>query len=209
MSYQLSNQQTLIVFTRYPEIGKTKTRLIPLLGAKGAADFQRKMTEETVKKARSLCTKVPVKLEVHFTGGNEELMAKWLGKDLIFKEQVNGDLGLKMSTAFAEVFNKNKEKKKVIIIGIDCPDLDESILEEAFKVEQTYDLIIGPAHDGGYYLIGLNRVIPELFKEIKWGTSEVLKSTEKIADQLCLKRYNLPLLNDIDRPEDFSLLNIN
>jgi rSAM/selenodomain-associated transferase 1 len=203
----MSNQRTLIIFTRYPEIGKTKTRLIPLLGAKGAADFQRKMTEETIKKAKLLCTKISVELEVHFTGGNEELMCEWLGKDLIFKKQVKGDLGLKMYTAFKESFNKKEGQKRVIIIGIDCPDLDELILEKAFNVEPIYDLIIGPANDGGYYLIGLNRVISQLFNNIKWGTSEVLQSTETIANQLSLKTYNLPLLNDIDTPEDFHLLN--
>jgi rSAM/selenodomain-associated transferase 1 len=200
----MGNKQTLIIFTRYPEAGKTKTRLIPVLGAKGAADFHKKMTEETLKKALQLATKISVNIEVHFCGGNQQLMLEWLGKDLIFREQVEGDLGLKMQAAFAQVFQQNNNQK-VIIIGTDCPNLNELILKKAFASLENNDLVIGPATDGGYYLIGLNRLIVDLFININWGTSEVLKTTEKIAHKLCLKISKLPVLNDIDNPEDLQL----
>jgi rSAM/selenodomain-associated transferase 1 len=198
----IKNQQTLIIFTRYPEAGKTKTRLIPALGEKGAADFQRQMTEITINKAKKLTEKIPVNIEVHFQGGNRELMEKWLGKDLIFREQKEGDLGAKMLNAFNQVLSKNNQK--AVIIGIDCPDLNEFILEKAFEACQDRDLVMGPAQDGGYYLIGLNKVRSELFRDIKWGTSEVFRKTENIAKRLSLKIHKLPVLNDIDRPEDLS-----
>jgi rSAM/selenodomain-associated transferase 1 len=196
------NQQTLIIFTRYPEAGKTKTRLIPALGEKGAADFQRQMTEKTIIKARKLNEKIPVNIEVHFTGGNQKLMQKWLGNGLIFKEQKGRDLGAKMLSAFQEILSKNQQK--VVIIGIDCPDLNESILQEAFEACENNDLVIGKALDGGYYLIGLNRLVSELFEGIKWGSSKVFSQTENIAKKLNLKMYRLPILNDIDRPEDLT-----
>lgn len=201
----VNNNQTLIIFTRYPEIGKTKTRLIPLLGEKGAAELQRKMTEETLKKARNLQAKIPFNIEVHFTGGNEELMQKWLGKDLIIKQQIQGDLGEKMLNSLTQVFSQ-KNQQAVIIIGIDCPDLDEIILKEAFEACQKYSVVLGEAEDGGYYLIGLNQVIPQLFNKIKWGSNEVFKTTKNRAEKLQLTIYNLPVLNDIDRPEDVKVL---
>ena len=200
----INHQQTLIIFTRYPRAGKTKTRLIPALGEEGAADLQRQMTEETVQKARQLTPKIPVNIEIHFAGGNRKLMEKWLGGDLIFREQIKGDLGVKMQAAFAEAFEVANHS--VVIIGIDCPNLNELILKEAFSACENHDLVMGPATDGGYYLIGLNYLINELFININWGTSEVLRTTKNIAKQLSLKVYYLPVLQDIDRPEDLQLL---
>ncbi len=200
----INHQQTLIIFTRYPQAGKTKTRLIPALGEEAAADLQRQMTEETVQKARQLTHILPLKIEIHFAGGSLQLMKKWLGEDLIFREQVEGDLGVKMQAAFTENFQA--KNKNVVIIGIDCPHLDKLILQEAFSACKNHDLVIGPATDGGYYLIGLNHLISELFIDINWGTSEVLFATKNIAQKLGLKVYYLPLLQDIDRPEDLKLL---
>ncbi|MEQ8958458.1 MAG: glycosyltransferase, partial [Coleofasciculus sp. C2-GNP5-27] len=90
------------------------------------------------------------------------------------------------------------------IIGTDCPDLNPQIMAEAFKFLETQDLVLGPAQDGGYYLIGLRRSIPELFVGINWGTSQVRQQTIEIADNLGLAIAFEPMLNDIDRPEDLS-----
>jgi rSAM/selenodomain-associated transferase 1 len=200
----MTDKQTLIIFTRYPEKGKTKTRLIPLLGAEGSANLQRKMTEETVKKAKILQSKLKININIYFTEGNEKLMSEWLGNDLVFKTQREGDLGQKMQEAFQEAFNNHNQQ--VVLIGVDCPKLDEVILQEAFKSSQNHDLVIGPALDGGYYLIGLNRLIPELFQGINWGSSEVFNQTKNIAQNLGLKIHYLPQLYDIDRPEDLQLI---
>lgn len=195
-------KKTLIIFTRYPEVGKTKTRLIPALGEKGAADFQRQMTEQTIITARKLRETTPVNIEVHFTGGNQELMQKWLGDDLIFQAQKGENLGAKMLYAMEQALSAHNHR--VIIIGIDCPSLNESILLEAFEGLANNDLVIGPALDGGYYLIGLKILVSELFEGIKWGTPQVFSQTENIAKKLNLNIYQLPILKDIDRPEDLN-----
>ncbi|MEQ8996584.1 MAG: TIGR04282 family arsenosugar biosynthesis glycosyltransferase [Coleofasciculus sp. B1-GNL1-01] len=192
--------ETLIIFTRYPEPGKTKTRMIPALGEEGAANLQRQMTENTLAKAKKLQVFYPVFVEIHFAGGNQPLMQAWLGADLIYRQQSQGDLGKRMASAFEKSFAAGMTS--VVIIGTDCPDLDTQIIAEAFKLLKTQDLVLGPAQDGGYYLIGLRRLIPELFMGIHWGTSQVRQQTIEIADRLGLAIASLPILHDIDRPED-------
>ena len=196
----LSNQQSLIIFTRYPEVGKTKTRLIPAIGAEKAANLQRQMTELTLKKTEELKLKLDLNVYIYFAGGNQSLMKKWLGKDWLFKTQSQGDLGKKMYSAFTDSFAQGD--KQSILIGIDCPSLSIEILATAFEAIKNHDLLIGKAEDGGYYLIGLNQLRYELFKNISWGTSQVFAETMTIAEKLNLSIYHLPILRDIDRPED-------
>ncbi|NEN88691.1 MAG: glycosyltransferase [Okeania sp. SIO3H1] len=192
--------QQLIIFTRYPEPGKTKTRLIPALGAEGAANLQRQMTETTVKKANKLFDFISLSVEVRFVGGDLQLIKNWLGSDLKYQEQGIGDLGERMARGFQSAFNRGM--KSVVIIGIDCPSLTPEIILQAFTKLTKSDVIIGPATDGGYYLIGLRKLTPELFQGINWGTSEVLSKTVAIAQSLKLVIDYLPKLSDIDRPED-------
>jgi hypothetical protein len=193
-------RECLIIFTRYPEPGKTKTRLIPVLGAEGAARFQRQMTQQTVAQVKELKTFRPLSVEVHFAGGNQQLMQDWLGSDIIYRQQSEGDLGRRMASAFKESFTSGMTG--VVIIGTDCPDLNAQLMVKAFDALDQNDLVLGPALDGGYYLIGLRRLIPELFTGISWSTAEVLEQTISIAERLDLAIAFLPLLNDIDRPED-------
>lgn len=192
--------ETLIIFSRYPEPGKTKTRMIPTLGARGAAQLQRKMSEHTLNTARQLLADRNVNIEVHFAGGTRLLMSQWLGQDLQYVKQVAGDLGYKMRSAFERAFNSGD--RQVVIIGIDCPDIDRTILNSAFDLLQDRDLVLGSAEDGGYYLIGLNHLIPQLFQNIAWGTDLVLKQTTEIAQKFNLNYNFLPTLADVDRPED-------
>lgn len=194
-------QQHLIIFTRYPEPGKTKTRLIPALGSVGAANLQRQMTEYTLSQAGELSKNVSI--EVRFAGGNLQLMQQWLGYDLLYQCQGEGDLGVRMARSLADAFNNNAQQ--VIIIGTDCPEANAQILTQASAQLQAFDVILGPAIDGGYYLIGLRRFIPELFCNITWGTSQVLQQTVDIANQLNISYFYLPTLADIDRPEDLPI----
>lgn len=196
-------RETLIIFSRYPQAGETKTRMIPALGAEGAARLQRQMTEHTLKTARGLKSREKINLEIYFTGGNKQLMSEWLGQDIEYIPQVAGDLGRKMCSAFEGVFSSGS--KRAVIIGIDCPDIDQAILKEAFDSLPGKDLVIGAAADGGYYLIGLNRLIPELLENIDWGTAQVLNQTMAIASQLSLNTHYLRVLADVDRPEDLAL----
>lgn len=193
-------KERLIIFTRYPEQGLTKTRLIPALGVEGATKLHRKMTERTLSKVRELCCDRPVSVEVCFTGGNLALMQGWLGADIVYQPQGEGDLGARMARAMSLSFQGGIER--VVIIGTDCPGLNANLIAPAFHNLHSHDLVLGPAIDGGYYLIGLNCLIPELFAEISWGTAEVLQQTVDIANKLNLSVAYLPQLADIDRPED-------
>ncbi len=195
------NYYRLIIFTRYPEPGKTKTRLIPALGAEGAAELQRQLTEHTVIEARKLLKEISI--AIYYTGSPQKVMESWLGNDLNYFPQSSGDLGNRMKSAFTESFEL--EFSRVVIIGIDCPDLNIEIIRKGFESLDKNDLVLGEASDGGYYLIGLEKVIPELFQNISWGTNEVLSKTKIIAQQLKLNTVILPVLSDIDRPEDLSI----
>lgn len=197
-------KQHLIIFTRYPEPGKTKTRMIGALGAVGAALLQSQMTEHTLAQARQLQNFHPVSVEVRFAGGDKQLMQDWLGHDIDCLSQGEGDLGQKMANSFISAFQKQIES--VAIIGSDCPDLTPTLIAQAFQ--QLYlgsDLVLGVALDGGYYLIAINRFIPELFMGISWGSDRVLQQTVAIAKQLNLAISYLPPLADVDRPEDLPI----
>lgn len=194
----------LIIFTRYPEPGKTKTRLIPALGAEGAAALHRQMAEQTVQQVRFL---QQTAIEVWYVGGSQKLMQNWLGADLTYTEQPAGDLGDRMCAAFRSSFARGYDA--VMIVGTDCPDLTTAVLAEGFVGLQNQVLTIGPAIDGGYYLIGLQRLVPELFEGIAWSTPTVLSETLKIIDRLQLKVLLLPCLRDIDVPQDLEYLPAN
>ncbi|MBC6475884.1 MAG: TIGR04282 family arsenosugar biosynthesis glycosyltransferase [Hormoscilla sp. GM102CHS1] len=199
--------QRLIVFTRYPEPGKTKTRLIDALGKEGAANLHRQLAKHTLRQVKSLVGWVSARdptLEVYFTGATEALMREWLGDNLVYHQQRNGDLGARMAQAFDRAFNTGAVR--VAIIGTDCPSIDAKLLLYAFEQLHSTDLVLGPAADGGYYLIGLGRMVPELFTGIDWGTSRVLAQTLAQAQRLNLSLCQLPVLADIDRPSDLSSL---
>ncbi|MEG4285568.1 TIGR04282 family arsenosugar biosynthesis glycosyltransferase [Microcoleus sp. A006_D1] len=198
--------EKLIVFTRYPEPGTTKTRLIPVLGKAGAANLHRLMAQKAIARALSLQNSRRLSVEIHYTGGSQQLMQDWLGTDIIYQNQIEGDLGAKMTAAFQNSFNSGVDK--AAIIGTDCPDLKAEIMAQAFDKLSQHDLVLGPAKDGGYYLIGLCRAIPELFDGINWGTSEVFAATRAIAQNLDLNIAYLPTLADIDLPEDLLGLDI-
>ncbi|HLO49730.1 MAG TPA: TIGR04282 family arsenosugar biosynthesis glycosyltransferase [Kamptonema sp.] len=199
-------KEYLIIFTRYPEPGITKTRLIPVLGIEGAAKLHRELALCTIAQAKQIQNSRQLLVEVYFTGGSQQLMQAWLGSDIFYQNQVTGDLGTKMAAAFQISFNSGVEK--VVIVGTDCPDLNSQIMALAFDELAVYDLVLGPALDGGYYLIGLRQFVPELFKSINWGTAEVLQQTVAIARNLNLAVAYLPPLADIDRPEDLSILDL-
>jgi rSAM/selenodomain-associated transferase 1 len=197
------NQQHLIVFTRYPEPGTTKTRLIPVLGKEGAASLQRQMTEHTLFQVKNLPTINSTSVEIRFAGGNLELMQAWLGDGLSYQPQGEGDLGQRMQRSLLSALQNGAQQ--VVFIGIDCPGINAEILTTAFNNLTHHDLVVGPAVDGGYYLIGLKQYVPELFANIDWGTATVLQRTINIAQQLNLSLMQLSLLADIDRPEDLPM----
>jgi rSAM/selenodomain-associated transferase 1 len=198
-----SLKRGIIIFTRFPEPGITKTRLIPVLGPEGACRLQRELTEKIVAQVRQIKKSYPLMMEIHFSGGSREQMAGWLGRDLDYVIQSEGDLGDRMRLAFQKGFRQGWEG--VVLIGSDLPDLTPAIIRESFERLINHDLVLGPARDGGYYLIGLKADRPKLFgKFIIWGNKEVLKKTLITADQLGLKTTLLVRLRDVDRPEDLT-----
>jgi hypothetical protein len=196
-------REGLIIFTRYPQSGKTKTRLIPLLGPHGAAELQRRMAEHLLTQVREFQKHRSLSLEVRYEGGDTHLMRTWLGTDLSFRPQGSGDLGQRMTRAFREAFHAGMDR--VVLVGTDVPGITPGLLSGAFEALAQVDMVLGPALDGGYYLIGLRRAFPQLFVGMPWGTEEVLERTRQIAEELGLSVSLLGTMDDVDRPEDLHL----
>ena len=194
----------LIIFTRYPTPGRTKTRLIPALGPEGAADLQRQMTEHTLSVVGPLISE-GIQLQVRYEGGEESDMKKWLGEVLSFVPQGEGDLGDCMRRAFGDSFKEGFEK--TVIVGTDCPSLGADDVAEALDLLEENTLVLGPAVDGGYYLIGIRSDASEwlyelVFENIPWGTDQVFNTTVNVLAETGL---DVGLLNekaDVDEPED-------
>lgn len=201
------HQDIVLLFTRYPQPGLSKTRLIPILGAKGAADLQRRMTERIMTRISQLAETRPHDFEIHYDGGDLELMQAWLGIHT-YKQQADDHLGSRMANAIAAHLRK---KKAILLTGSDCPEITSQILEKALDALTRYDMVIGPACDGGYYLIGVDGsirrdILFSLFTDIPWGTKTVFADTMTKAKRSNLTSYILPELHDIDRPEDLGYI---
>lgn len=197
----------LLIFTRYPAAGKAKTRLIPALGAEGAARLHKRLTEKLLDQARLLEQRSGTATIVHYLGASAAEMAGWLGQVECI-EQAAGDLGLKMRSALAGAFAARAER--AVLVGSDVPGLDAGILGQAFTALARRDAVIGPSRDGGYYLIGLTAraapaLLEPLFDRMAWSTAEVFAVTMRRLAASGLTTTVLPTLADIDRPEDLAL----
>jgi rSAM/selenodomain-associated transferase 1 len=195
----------LILFTRYPEPGITKTRLIPVLGSSGAAQLQRVLTEKVSNELKHLRQRFNIPATVHFSGGSVEQMTHWLGSPFVYVKQISGDIGLKMSHAFLSTFQEGIET--VVLIGSDTPDITADLLGQAFTALLTSDVVIGPSLDGGYYLIGFKtssatHLLPIIFQNIPWSTKDVLPTTISRLNQSGYTYSLQPILQDIDLPEN-------
>ena len=200
--------ERLIVFTRFPEPGKTKTRLIPALGEMGAADLQRRMTEHIIAIAAKSNNRPDLTIEVRYEGGDADSMRTWLGPQLVYRAQGSGNLGRRMVRAFEDAFQASKGA--AVVVGSDIPGVSTAIIRQAFEGLQKNDLVIGPAHDGGYYLIGMKSNLPadsytRLFDSIRWGTRNVLSDTLQRVEESGLRFFLLEPLADVDRPEDLHI----
>ncbi|MCX5883902.1 MAG: TIGR04282 family arsenosugar biosynthesis glycosyltransferase, partial [Deltaproteobacteria bacterium] len=172
----------LIIFTRYPEPGSTKTRLIGALGANGAAELHRQMAELVVGVARELKSSTGIAIEIRFVGGDDSKMRQWLGNDMEYAGQIGQDLGERMDNAFKAGFDRGCDR--IVVVGSDCPELTADILKEAFHALDHHSVVLGPASDGGYYLVGLKQLISNIFHNIPWGTENVLEETRKALSSL-------------------------
>lgn len=194
----------ILIFARYPVPGQAKTRLIPVLGPVGAARLHRRLTEHVVGVARKVRTATGAAVTVWYTGGGKRDFRAWLGYDLDYAPQPRGDLGDRMGAAFRAACRNGA--KAALGVGTDLPGLSPEILHQAFEGLLSNDMVLGPATDGGYYLIGMKRFHPEPFRNIDWGTETVYRRSRAVMDRLNLTVAPLPWLNDVDREADLALL---
>ena len=187
------NNNLIIVFVRSPELGKVKTRLARSIGDQSALNIYKILLKHTAAVLRDLSFDKVVYFSEKIDNND------FWGNSLFEKKlQKGADLGERMHHAFDTAFNKGY--KKVLIIGSDLFDLTSSLITSAFEALETYDISIGPSLDGGYYLLGMKKLQPEVFKNKKWGTDSVLENT--LQDLKKQKIKLLKALNDIDTLED-------
>jgi uncharacterized protein len=199
---------SLLLFTRFPEAGTTKTRLIPALGPDGAASLHKRLAERTAAQAALLATRHNIQTLVHYSGGSLAQMTAWLGP-LIYVAQAAGDLGQRMQAAFQHAFGGGAAR--AVLIGSDIPEIDAELLAQAFAALRNRQVVLGPSRDGGYYLLGLAAGVAEhlyfsLFADIPWSTGEVFSITRKRLKTAAVTASILPTLRDVDRPEDLKWL---
>lgn len=192
----------IVILAKAPIAGFCKTRLIPALGAQGAARLAQRMLARTVRAA--LAARLgPVELCV--TPGLQAF--DWQGLDLPeglrWSEQGAGDLGARMGRAAQRV---TAEGEALLLIGTDCPGLDSRVLQNAAAALQDHDACLVPAADGGYVLLGLKRFSPTLFDAMPWSTDVVADETRRRLAQLGWRLDSLPRLHDIDAPQDLAWL---
>ena len=190
IDFTLANSKNLLlIFTRNPELGKGKRRLAATIGDQAAFNIYKLLLDHTVTITKNLYAEK----QVYYS---EEIWEDdiWDNKKFAKKLQSGDDLGARMANAFQEGFQN--EYQKIIIIGSDMLDLSQEDLEAAFKALEKNDFVIGPAEDGGYYLLGMKKFMPELFKNKSWGTETVLKDT--LADLENETTTLLETKNDVD-----------
>lgn len=181
----------VVLFTRYPEPGRAKTRLIPALGAERAARLHRALTERTVQAVRSS----GLTLELRTTGAATTAFEEWLGLVSIV-DQGEGDLGERLARAGPPY--------PTLFIGSDAPDLTPALLQRAADALDEASAVIGPAADGGYWLLGLSHAVDGVFEDVDWGTDVVFSQTMDRLAAAGIAPVLLPELADCDRPEDLS-----
>ncbi|GEM_PF-117684 len=193
----------LIVFTKYPTAGKVKTRLCPPLTHDQAASLARAFIQDTWKTAGKL-PRVDAILALD-AGSDRDPDLTWLGtKPVSFFHQQGKDFGARLKHAFEYVFARGATK--AILIGSDSPELSERDFKEAFNGLSRNDVVLGPAKDGGYYLIGCKVSSPFLFENITWSTEKVFKETVNQIKKKGLKWKTLSTKNDVDTFQDLKVL---
>jgi rSAM/selenodomain-associated transferase 1 len=193
----------VIVFARAPEPGKVKTRLIPALGAAGAAELHRRLVRHSLGAATG-ARLGPVELWCAPDTGDPFFRECERRLGVSLSAQGGGDLGARMQRAFESALAR---AGRAILVGSDIPALSAQYLRDADQaLVRGNKVVIGPAEDGGYVLIGLSRCDPELFRNIPWGGPEVMAETRRRIASLAWRLSELPVLWDVDRPEDLGRL---
>lgn len=192
-------ETAILVFARAPIPGTVKTRLIPALGATGAARLHELLVRNALAAVVDAAV-APVEIWCNPTTAHPVFQDVHRSLGVRLRTQQGRDLGERMAFAISESL---KSAETALLIGTDCPALSPDDLRAAHSALRSgYDAVIGPAEDGGYVLIGLRRPAPELFSGIEWGGAEVLGQTRERMTLLHLRWLELPVRWDVDRPAD-------
>jgi len=188
-------KKALIIFTKNPELGKCKTRLAKTIGDNSALEIYKYLLKHTATVAKQISAD-------RYVFYSETIQKNDVWDETIFRKklQTKGDLGVKMENAFIDLFQIGYEK--VIIIGSDLLDLKPQHITLAFDALHTNNVVIGPADDGGYYLLGLSKMNKSIFVDKPWSTSILLEETLKELQENNVPFTTLETLNDIDTFED-------
>ncbi len=188
----------LLVFAKAPLLGEVKTRLQPDYSVEQSLALHKKLVINTLTSISNstefdveLCC-APNRQHMFFLDCENRFAVK-------LNDQLGEELGERMAFAFSSALQLYE---KVIIIGTDCPELDEIYIKEAMQALDKFDSVIGPAEDGGYVLLGLRKFSAELFSGFSWGSDTVLEQTRKVLNDLAWSSQELGIMHDIDRPED-------
>ncbi len=200
MLYTMDNwpNPALIIFCKSPDPSLVKTRLYPAL-----SDEER-IRLYTFLLIRAITTLRDIEdTDVYLCYSPPDAESRFERFGLKLFPQTEGDLGDRMANAFNRIFSEGYTR--AVITGVDIPDLDGDVVKDAFSILESKDLVFGPAHDGGYYLVGMNSLHPEIFVGIPWSSDNTLESSLKRADALGLTYGLTQKLHDIDTPEDLVL----
>ena len=192
-------KRCILFYVKYPEHGRVKRRLAVHFGEELATELYKNFVSDSLT-TLSKC-ETPLKV-CYYPPHSEELFIAWIGTHYACLPQRGSDLGERMKNSFSDAWCQGYQQ--VIITGSDIPDLPQSFIQEAFSMLCTNDVVIGPAYDGGYYLIGFRRetFLPEVFDQIQWGTEAVYMETIDRLKMRGLSIGTLPRWNDIDTPDD-------
>jgi uncharacterized protein len=190
-------KNALLVFIKNAELGKVKTRLAATVGDEKALSIYQQLLSLTQKITLQTIDCQRYMYYSNFINDNDNFSENDFTKCV----QSGDDLGARMSNAFAEAFEKHQ---KVVIIGSDCAELSSKIITQAFEALETTDFVVGPAEDGGYYLLGMNAFYPAVFDNIEWSTDSVLPSTLLNINNLGKNIAYVKTLSDLDNEEDWT-----
>lgn len=194
----MATENLLMVFVKNPHRGKVKTRLAKTIGDEKALQVYRLLLDHTITIAnRANCDKT-----IFYSDYIDETDL-WKKEKFSQFVQEGNDLGERMYNAFKYIFSK--KYKNIVIIGSDCLELNEHIITDAFAVLKDNEVVIGPAKDGGYYLLGMRKLYKELFINKSWSTENVLLDTLLDISRLNISMKLLPTLSDIDEEKDLEL----
>lgn len=185
----------LIIFVKNAELGKVKTRLATTVGDENALLIYKVLLEHTFQ----ITLPINADKDVYYSDFIQNVDQF---NELVYQKHIQKgkDLGERMYNAFRH--SSGEWADHIVLIGSDCYELNSGIIEEAFKVLKTSDFVLGPAEDGGYYLIGMNEPEKSVFENIEWSTPNVLLDTILQIQKLGKTHYLLPTLSDVDREED-------